>query len=184
MSHQRLEYEEVERRLISADMKTTAAEVHGLLCGLLCSSSNAADELWFAELFMQTEDGDLLLQECQQILHRLYDQTLASMSDPGISFVLLLPSDEKPIRQRANGVRDWCIGFLYGLGLASDVDEADLSSVCRESLADISEITRMHTDGVEDNEEEEEALMQVTEFVRVAAMLVHDELGAAKVAQV
>jgi uncharacterized protein YgfB (UPF0149 family) len=42
----------------------------------------------------------------------------------------------------------------------------------------------MHTDGVEDNEEEEEALMQVTEFVRVAAMLVHDELGAAKVAQV
>lgn len=183
MSDRRVEYEEVEQRLCSMEMETTAAEVHGLLCGLLSGGSKPVDQFWFAELFAEMDEDDLLRQECRQTLQRLYDQTLAAMSDSGMAFVLFLPSDEKPLRQRASGVRDWCIGYLYGLGLTKGVDDAKLSSGCRESLADISEITRMNTDVLGDDEEEEEALMQVTEFLRVAAMLVHDELTAARVVQ-
>lgn len=177
------EHEEVERRLASADLELSGAEVHGLLCGLLCGAVADADALWFAELFPQAEEGDLLLEECRRTLLRLHDQTLASMKEPGMGFALLLPSDQKPIRLRASGVRDWCQGFLYGLGLAGAVDDSTFSQSTRESLIDISEIARMNVDDLKDSDdEEEEALMQITEFLRVAAMLVYDDLAGKRVA--
>lgn len=173
-------HEEVERRLASADLELSGAEVHGLLCGLLCTAATDADELWFAELFPQAGDGDgdLLLEACQRTLRQLHDQTLASMTDPEMGFALLLPADQKPIRLRASGVRDWCEGFLYGLGLAGGADDSTFSQSSRESLIDIAEIARMNVAALnEDDEEEEEALMQVTEFLRVAVMLVHDDMA-------
>ena len=185
MSDPLLEHEEVERRLASADLEISGAEVHGLLCGLLCSTATDARQIWFDELFIQAESGDLLLVECQHTLHRLYQQTLASMRDTGMGFALLLPDDEKPIRLRARGVRDWCIGFLYGLGLTGAAEESELSQSTREALADFSEITRMNVDALDDSdEEEEEALMQVSEFLRVAAMLVYDDLAGRRVSQI
>lgn len=172
------EHEEVERRLASADLDLSGAEVHGLLCGLLCGKATDAVELWLAELFPQPEAGDLLFEECRRTLRQLHDRTLASMTDPGMGFTLLLPADQKPIRLRAQGVRDWCEGFLYGLGLAGAADDRTFSQSTKESLLDISEIARMSVDTLDENdEEEEEALMQVTEFLRVAVMLVYDELA-------
>ena len=178
-----MEHEELERRLASVDLELSGAEVHGLLCGLLCATSTDAGELWFGELFQQTEDGDLLLEECKQSLQRLYQQTHEAMADPGMGFALLLPSEEKPIRLRAVAVRDWCEGFLYGLGLGGTTGQSALSESTRESLNDFTEITRMNTDAIdEEDDAEEEALMQVTEFLRVAAMLVYDELAEGRAA--
>ncbi|HXK55997.1 MAG: UPF0149 family protein [Gammaproteobacteria bacterium] len=178
------EHEEVERRLASADLELSGAEVHGLLCGLLCGTAADAAERWFAELFPQAEAGDLLREECQHTLRRLYERTLASIADPGMGFELLLPSDRKPIRLRASGVRDWCEGFLYGLGLAGAADENAFAQSTRESLIDIGEIARMNIDDLSDgDEEEEEALMQVTEFLRVAVLLTYDDLAGKRAVQ-
>jgi len=178
MSDPLVGHEELERRLASADLELSGAEVHGLLCGCLCSTSADSGELWFAELLPQAGEGDLLLEECRDTMRRLHDQTLASLADSGMSFALLLPSDETQIRLRASAVRDWCAGFLYGLGLTGAADDSALSESTRESLADFGEITRMNIDVLNENdEEEEEALMQVTEFLRVAAMLVYDDLA-------
>ena len=58
-------------------------------------------------------------------------------------------------------------------------DDLALSQSTREALTDFGEITRMNVDALEEgDEEEEEALMQVAEFLRVAAMLVYDDLCA------
>jgi len=182
MSHPLVSHEEVERNLASADLEIGGGEVHGLLCGLLCCTNNDAFELWLAELLPQPEEGDLLLEECRLVLRRLYSQTLDSMTDSGMEFTLLMPADEKPMRLRASCVRDWCAGFLYGLGLAGGVKEGALSENTREALADISEITRMDVNATEEGDEtEEEALMQVEEFLRVAAMLVFDDLAEIRV---
>jgi len=183
MSDQLVLHEEVERRLASADLELSGAEAHGLLCGLLCTAATDVGELWFAELFPQPGEGDLLLEECQRTLRRVHDQTLASMTDSEMGFALLLPADQKPIRLRASGVRDWCEGFLYGVGLAGGAEESAFSQSSRESLIDISEIARMNVDALTEDEEEEEALMQVTEFLRVAAMLVYYEMAGKREAR-
>ncbi|MET0094287.1 MAG: UPF0149 family protein, partial [Sedimenticola sp.] len=77
---------------------------------------------------------------------------------------------------RARGVSEWCEGFLYGMGVAGVDPEVRLSGETREALNDLIEITRMDVDVLEDDEEDEDALVEVGEFLWVAAMLVHEEL--------
>ena len=172
-----VEHERVERQLASADLEPTASEVHGVLCGLLCAGRADAREIWFSELFDQSDQQDLLVSECQQILSRLFAETREAIDGPGLGFQPLLPDDARPIGVRARAVCDWSQGFLYGIGLAGVSAERQLSDHTREALQDFSDITRMDVTALSgDDEEHEDDLMQITEFLWVAAMLVHDDL--------
>lgn len=177
MSGPAVDHESVERRLASADLDVSGAEVHGVLCGLLCSASPDAEQVWLAELFKEAAEGDLLVEECRRLLHRLYRDTRQAVESAGFAFSPLLPDDEQPIGVRAAAVVQWCQGFLYGIGLSGAPEGGAVSQQTREALRDIGEFTRMDLEGLGDGNEEEEALMQVTEFLRVAAMLVHQEMG-------
>ena len=180
MSGAALENERVERRLAAADLEVSGAEVHGMLCGLLCAGKPEARDIWFSELYQGDEGGegdDLLLRECRQTLDQLHDETLEAITGPGLGFTPLLPDDEKPLMLRASAVRDWSQGFLYGIGLAGIAPERELSEHTREALRDFSEITRMDLETLDEAAEEvEDDLMQISEFLWVAAMMVHDDL--------
>ena len=173
-----VELEELERRLAAADLELPGSEVHGLLSGLLCGRRQDAEAVLLAELFPRPAEGDLLFRECRRTLGRLLDQTAAALADPGLRFAPLLPTDETPILQRAAAVVAWCRGFLYGIGIAGHATEQSLSEQTREALHDIGEITRMDLEGLGDGDEEEESsLMQITEFLWVAAVLVYEDLS-------
>ena len=177
MLYGEIEHERVARQLASADLEPSASEVHGVLCGLLCAGRQDALELWFAELFEGSDEDDELVTECRRLLSLLHGETREAIEGPGLGFQPLLPDDERPIRERAEAVRDWSQGFLYGIGLAGISPERELSEHTREALQDFSDITRMETEGLSDgDEEDEDDLMQVTEFLWVAAMMVYDDL--------
>ena len=169
-------HEQIERQLASAALETSAAEVHGVLCGLLCGGRSDALALWFADLFQHSDDADLLVQECQGSLRELHDETRQAIEGAGLGFSPLLPDDEKPLTERAKAVRDWSEGFLYGIALAGVTPQRMLAENTREALKDFSEITRMDWQS-SDGEADEQALMEVSEFLWVAAMLVHDDLA-------
>jgi uncharacterized protein YgfB (UPF0149 family) len=171
-----LDHERIERQLASADLEQSGAAVHGMLCGLLCGGRPDALELWLADLLREADDSDLLVQECRGALCGLHQQTRQAMQEPGLGFSLLLPDDEKPLAVRGKAVCEWSEGFLYGLGLAGVSKQQTLSAETSEALKDCSEITRMEWTTL-DGEDDEEALMEVSEFLWVAAMLVHEELA-------
>ena len=173
MSETPLIYERVERQLASADIEISGAEVHGVLCGLLCAGRKSAHAIWFRELFSETESEEPLIRECRDSLDRMYQQTFAAIDGPGLGFTPFLAEDDKPLKVRAGAVSDWCRGFLYGVGLAGISPEKQLSAETQEALHDFTEISRMDTDALGDSEEDEEALIEITEFPWVAAMLVH-----------
>jgi uncharacterized protein YgfB (UPF0149 family) len=50
----------------------------------------------------------------------------------------------------------------------------------RELLNDFSEITRVDTDDVENSEANQAALIEIEEYLREGAMLIRDELDAAR----
>ena len=74
---------------------------------------------------------------------------------------------------------DWCRGFLYGLGLAG-ISDRDLSEQTREVFHDFTEVTRLDLAGLEEGEDNEDALTEIVEFLWVAAMLVYEERVAAR----
>jgi len=170
-------YEPVVRQLRSAEVEASASEVHGLFCGLLCSGTPDAPALWCAELFGDIESSGLPAKECQQLLERLFQYTIAQLEDPGSGLSLLLPDDGRPLKLRAGALVEWCQGFLYGLGL-SGVSELRFSGETREALRDLAEITRMDQQKMEESEENEEAFMEISEFIRIAAMLVREHMIA------
>jgi yecA family protein len=170
------DYQELTDRLGSSDLHPSAAEAHGMLCGLICAGEPHAQRRWLSELLAESGSRDLLAQEAAQRLQSLAESTRAEIEGPGLGFTPLLPAEGRPLRERALALYDWARGFLYGLGLAG-LDAAGLSEQAREVLADFAAITHMDLDSLTETEENEESLMELEEFVWVAAMLVYEERG-------
>jgi len=163
--------------LASADIENSAAEVHGVISGLLCGGSDDAERIWLSELMPEdAEEGDLLVEECRTSLGALYQATYEATSDPDFIFAAFLPDDDKGIVVRGRAVADWCSGFMYGLGLAGTAEQGKLSGDAAEALQSLSEISQMDVTALQETEEEEFALLDVIEFIWVAAILIRSEL--------
>jgi len=65
------------------------------------------------------------------------------------------PGESAPLGEQALLVYDWVRGFLYALGLVG-LSESDLSEQGREILRDLTAITRMDLDDLEEGEENEQ----------------------------
>lgn len=114
-------------------------------------------------------DGDRLLSE----LAALARWTETAIEPPAISFDLLLPPEERPLHERALAVHDWVRGLLFGLALGGLEREA-LSGEAAEAFDDLIELTRMDLAAIDEDEEHEQALAEITEFLRVAAMAIRE----------
>jgi len=170
-------YERLQQQLASANASIEAAEVHGVVCGLL-SIGQPLPADWFDELFDQAEQGDLLVSECRQQIESIYDLSLKTIENNGIGMRLLLPTDTVVLPLRARAVTEWCQGFLYGLGMAGEKLDG-LSEESREAMKDIGSVSQMDLNalGASDSaEEEEQALTEITEFLWVAAMLIRENI--------
>jgi uncharacterized protein YgfB (UPF0149 family) len=170
------DYQQLTERLGVSELIPSAAEAHGMLCGLICAGEPDAEKRWLTELFADQDPQDLLVHEAAESLRTLAQLTREQIDGPGLGFSPLLPDEGSPLRERAIGIYDWVRGFLFGLGLAG-VDAASLSKQTREVFADFAAITQMDVDGLEEGDENEESLMEIEEFVWVAAMLVYEECG-------
>ncbi|NNJ93004.1 MAG: UPF0149 family protein [Gammaproteobacteria bacterium] len=168
-------YQELQHKLTTANASADAAEVHGVICGVI-SSNQELPVYWFGELFDQAEEGDLLVADCRSEVEGLYTNTIRQIEDAGLGMQLLLPDDENSLATRAQAVSQWCQGFLYGMGLSGDAFEQQLSDEAKEALEDIASFTRMDVGGIEESEEEEDALVEITEFIWVASMLIRETL--------
>jgi len=171
-----IDFQELTQRLAVSELNPSAAEAHGILCAMICAGEPRAEESWMSELLDGTDDADLLAQECRESLWDLATLTRGQIQGQELGFAPLLPDESAALAERALALYDWSRGFLYGLGIAG-VDVVGLSEQGREVLSDFASITRLDLDDLDDSEENEQALAELTEFVRVAAMLVYEERG-------
>lgn len=173
--------DELGRALAVSELSPSAFEAHGIYCGLLAAAAPEPQQRWLAELLPTAEHEGAETAHCRSLLQDLAAATRAQLEGPSQDFDLLLPEDERSLRERAMAVYEWTRGFLFGLGLAG-IDAARLSPQTREAFDDLMEVTRMDLDDLDDDETNEQALSDVVEFVRVAALLLHEEGAASTVA--
>ena len=174
MTTARLSHGVLAKHLARSGTGFSAAEVHGVASGLLAIEIDRGNRL-VAEVLPDVEEGDLLATECRGALERLLAETRAGLEDAALHFAPLLPGDDAPLAERVAALREWCEGFLYGFGIASGLPD-ELPPDAREALEDIGELTRLDTSGVGETEDEEQAYAELVEFVRVATLLIRDEL--------
>ncbi|MGR3915164.1 MAG: UPF0149 family protein [Gammaproteobacteria bacterium] len=155
----------IEQRLQNSDWNGGASEAHGMLCALACRGARQVrHKAWLLRL---SAERDL------ELLDALFAEVLRGLRDDGFSFALLLPHDRVVRARRIDALADWCGGFVQGF--LHDGEQPDgFSGAVRESLDDIMNISRIdiarHNGG-------ELALVEIEEYLRVAAQVIFDELN-------
>jgi len=162
--------------LASAQFGIGASDLHGSLTGYLCGGGSADAQHWLEALEL-VPDEDAASALSPQLLERLYVDCSRWLADPELKFEPLLPADSAPVGIRTDALVDWCRGFLGGIGLAGAVQDGALSSEATEILSDFGTIAATRFEFA-DAEEDENALAEVIEFIRMGALLLHAELHA------
>ena len=118
----------------------------------------------------------MLAGECRVRLERLFATVFSADDDIAATFALLLPTDLEVNQRRLVAVREWCQGFLYGFGLGGGRVVQGISAESREWLRDVGEIGLLDTEGADNDEEGQSALIEIGEYLRAGVMLVREDL--------
>jgi uncharacterized protein YgfB (UPF0149 family) len=200
-----LTHAELAHALKTLRLGMGASDLHGSLTGYLCAGGTAGADDWPAALEIEPDPitADPKVESIKpgsitsgsigpgstkpdpsgthsatklkhEALRQLYRDCRAQLDDPDLGFEPLLPALDAPLETRADALVEWCRGFLGGVGL-SGAPARFLSGDASEVLADIGRIAASRFD-YDDAEEDENALSEVLEFVRVGVLLLHTEL--------
>lgn len=150
------------------------SEAHGILCGLICGGAADPEATWISQLNPESQAGALMIDDGREALSDLARQTFDELRSSEFGLTLLMPDDARPLVERATALYDWVRGFLYAWGTLDRTD-SEPSAEIREILSDFTDVTRMDLDQLGDDEQNEEALTEVSEFIRMAAMLIYQE---------
>lgn len=161
--------QEVALEAGSLGLAIDPGELHGALCGWLAGGGSNAPN-WIAAVMA---DDSLPPEAADSALARLRSATAAQLADRDFDLQLLLPDADASLAERSGGLFAWCRGFLGGFGLAAGRDP-ELSEESREALADLARFAAA-TPQEDGDEEDEQALVEIEEFVRVTALLLHGD---------
>jgi len=160
-------------------MSSSLPEAHGLFSGILCGSSaeqKKKQRLWLSLLDLKIDAGDMLAQEAIDVVDGFYKTTLNALSASELDFQLAI-NEHASLDERLEDFSIWVQGFLYGIGLSHSDDFSKNSEQVQEFMQDLLQISQAEEYELSDSEEDEHALFELIEYVRVGVLLVFEELN-------
>lgn len=153
-------------------LTTSPAGVHGLWVGRLSvGSSRDTQGCWDYTLRYLGMKGSVDANLSQAFL-RLMQYTQGNLDQTDFSFELWLPDEDSACRDRLVALAEWCRGFLEGLISVTGNQINNLSDDTRELIHDLMEIGDVDVD-IDESEQDEREVLELTEFVKVAALNIH-----------
>ena len=171
-----MNYQELNNLLVDANTGSSASECHGFICGYLCICNTLSKDVFLSFLNTGMSNVNPLDIYSTEIL-KLADEVNVELASDEFTLALLLPEDDSPLVERSEAFVRWCEGFLSGL-VSGGLTEFNLLTVeSREVIQDMYKICHLDVDDIKaGGEDEESAFMELTEYVRVGVILLHDEL--------
>ena len=169
-----------EQAMQKADADYSASEAQAIACGMLAANISADKIAWIQLIFgeINADNGQQL--EAIKLAGELYEHCKRQLQDSNLGFELLLPDENESLLLRVTSLQEWCNGFLLGIGLGGINDHKTLPEDSRELLADFTEIGRSGDFDLEDETASEEALEEISEYVRMGVLLINEELQPIK----
>jgi len=161
--------QEVDTASRERELGATASELHGGLCGWLAGGGSDGPD-WLARVLADDGIDPVAPGEA---FDRLREATVSQLEDREFGFQLLLPDAEATLYERSGALFDWCRGFVGAFGLAAGA-APPLSAEGQEALADLVRLAGAAPEEGGDDEDED-ALAEIEEYVRVAALLLHGD---------
>lgn len=186
MTDSSLDLDKVAAAISALGLGVDPAELHGGICGLLCTRGPGAVAAWIRASGQVPEspigDSDAVMQP----LHDAESEAWRELSGAALGFYPMLPGAELTLAERVAALASWCHGFLAGLGLGgfSLEDVAYDDNLDREQLTeilnDLSEISQvgLDADDLDDATQADFDLAALVEYVRVGVQLIFEQLHA------
>jgi uncharacterized protein YgfB (UPF0149 family) len=168
-------YQEINEIFQQHDTTISAAEAHGIATAMLCVDIRTEVNDWLDQLF---EEDVGLVEQDKATLIALFERTRALLNpeETEFEFDLFFPVSDD-LQELAIALSNWCQGFLWGIGYSHSA--ADWSGETNGILKDMVEFTKLEHQIEEGNEEDEEAFMQIHQYLRAAVLIIRDELNQA-----
>jgi uncharacterized protein YgfB (UPF0149 family) len=168
-------FTQIEATLALAGIdELSPSEVHGTIMGAICNhmkSGHTPDLLKLIEPGADSNDGRMA--QLSETLYDMYRENTEMLLESKEGFGLILPDEDESIVARVDGIATWCKGFVLGL-LYNDAFSIDqIPESGSEIVRDIMEIAEAAA-GAEDEKDEDWALAELEEYVKVGSQLVFE----------
>lgn len=167
-------YRDLDQALAKTALKLHASQVHGLICGII-SGHLQGKAAWEELVTGKKESG-----KTEELLHQLYEASEQQLNEFLFEFQLILPPDSENLPTRAEALTLWAQGFLTGLKLTHVQIMERSPSDMTEAINDLIEIAKMNYEEVVASEEDEAAYVELVEYVRMAVILIYQDLREAE----
>lgn len=165
--------------IAALSLPISCSELHGLMCGYLCAGAFQEGEAWLRALMVNQKD-EATRQAALAMFHvfALSQQQIVTLD---FEFKLLLPDDDEPLIDRARAFSEWCEGFTQGLTVSGvDAESFDEEEV-QDAFQHISEFAELDCDTLDiDEQDDEKALMEVSEYTRMAVLRLYSDLHSSE----
>jgi uncharacterized protein YgfB (UPF0149 family) len=177
---QAIDHDELDALLKGCGSSWNAGQAHGLLCSRVSLAGADGASRWIAQVLGDATSDPAQRAECEEMLDALCATTWQQLVERQSEFILLLPDDDDPASVRTEVMAQWCEGYLHGL-VAEKHSEDLKKRLAAEPLADIIkdmlEITRATVGDDADDNNIDNDIAELDEYLRVAVQLTYEELA-------
>ena len=171
-----LDFSSIQAIITTENVQSHVSEVHGVLTGLICAGYSFEEQNYIDLLNDILINGEGFPNAVKTAIKQMYSELWSGILDDAYSFQLMLPDDDDSIVERGHALGKWVQGFNLGFGLQQKNSPVTSSEV-KEVLTDFSEIANL-SDEMEEDEDTEQAYFEISEYVRISALLCFSELGS------
>jgi len=171
---------DLDMALQDAEADYNAAEVQAVACGLLCVNISSDKVAWVKLIFGEIDPQNEKQLKAIKLSGELFGEIKEQLQDSNLDFDLLLPEEDESLYARVTALQQWCSGFVLGVSMAGIKDYKSLPDDSRELLTDFTEIGTSGDFDLGDENESEEAFIEISEYVRMGALLINEELQPIK----
>ncbi|MGL5741851.1 MAG: UPF0149 family protein [Legionella sp.] len=167
-------YEEFAETITILSLQVSASLLHGMMCGYLCAGADEQGEAYIRALLNNKKDETS--RNAVLAMFAVFSISQQQITSFDFEFEMLLPSDQESLLIRAQAFSEWCEGFtqaltLTGIGVAQLYEEE-----AQDALQHLIEFAELDCDTLDVDEEDERALMEVSEYARMAVLRLHNDL--------
>jgi len=167
------DFDRLQATLDLAGAELSASELHGMVCGELCRAAGLGGDAGLPDMPSVPGGESGARRAAVQATQALIEESRRDLDD-GSGFALLLPDGDDPIEERTEALADWARGFTVALLRGDELTLKDLPDNSAEVVKDLVKISEAQPGAR--GEEDERALTEIEEYMRVGVQLVYEEL--------
>ncbi|HAT7846038.1 TPA: UPF0149 family protein [Legionella pneumophila] len=167
-------YDDFVQSISVLALTMSGSELHGIMCGYLCAGADSQGEAYIRALLNNKKDEQS--RNALLSMFSVFSISQQQMNNFDFEFEMLLPDDDESLITRAQAFSEWCEGFTQGLTIAGVGMEQFYEEESQDALQHLIEFAELDCELLEVGEEDERALMEVSEYTRMAVLRLHSDL--------